>query len=699
MLRVETTEGFGLSGKVTAGTSLRTRLMLLVLACALPLAAFAGVLSYQFVQAQSRILQDQVRERVDALSQAVDRYISETEVSLEVLATSPALQQGDLRSFHAQIMEAVKKRGVGIVLLDTTGQQLVTTNLAFGEPLPRRTDLETLNRVVATGRPQISDLTIAAVQQRPILSVEVPVFVVGRLTYVLAMGITPEALGKVIRSQNFPPEWTVAVRDRKGIIAARSRDAARFIGQPGNPRMTEPSARADEEAWYEAVDLEGRAVYGNFVRSTLTGWSVVVGVPRETVVTPFRSLAGLVAAAAAGVLLVGLLLAARVARGITRPLYRLAELPMRRGPHPAQFVSGIIELDRVASLLATRERERDEALARVRDSEERLRATYEHAPVGIAETDQQGRFLRVNTCMAALTGYNVDELLQLDLYRLTHPAFREQQRELYQQLWAGERASYRLEKRYIRKNGEEFWIEVTCSMVRDAAGHPKYAIRIIRDVSEQKRSMESLRLLIKELNHRVRNNLANVQSLARQAAVGQSDMNQYLGAFEDRLMALSRAHDLLNATQWSGVGLLDLIRGMLKPFGVSDPERFDVRGDDLVVGPETALSLAIVIHELAANAAKYGSLAGPQGRVDIRVMALDHDYQLGWKESDGPAVVPPQHRGFGCRLLDRLIGVQLNGSSQLLFEPDGVRWILAFDPEVVKPHSRPAWKAAADTVL
>lgn len=657
------------------------------------------MLIYHFLQSQNYILKDQVSERVHAFSQAVDRYISEAEVSLEMLATTPALQQGDFRAFHAQAMEAVKKRGVGIVLLDTTGQQLATTSLPFGGALPRRTDLETLNRVVETGQSQISDLTIAAVQKRPILSVEVPVFVAGRLTYILAMGIAPEALGEVIRSHNFPPEWTVAVRDRKDIIVARSRDAARFVGQPGNPVMTKPPARADLGNWYEAVDLEGRGVYGTFVRSPLTGWTVVVGVPRETVVTPFRTLTALITAAAVGVLLVGLLFAARVARSITRPLYRLAETPMGRTHHLVQTSSGIREVDRVAFLLASREEERDDALKRARENEERLQATYVHAPVGIAETDRQGRFLRVNKRMETLTGYRTEELLQLDLYRITHPAFHEKQHALYHQLWAGELHDYKLEKLYIRKDGTELWIEVTCSIVRDESGNPKYAIRIIRDVSEQKRSVEGMRSLIKELNHRVRNNLTNVQSLARQAAVGKSNMDQYLDAFEDRLLALSRAHDLLNATQWSGVGLLALIRGMLEPFGASDTGRFDIQGDDLLARPETALSFAIAIHELAANAAKYGSLSSPQGKVEIRIAALDHEYRLSWKEAGGPGVEQPHHKGFGCRLLGRLIGIQLNGRSELLFESDGVRWLMTFDPEVVKPHNRPAWKAAADKAL
>ena len=211
---------------------IQARLVMLALVTALPLVALASFAILRTVDDQRAQMQRDVNERVDGLLADVDRQISAIEAELQVLAVSPSLQTGDFRAFDHQMRAALTIQGTSIVLHDTRGQQLVSTNRPFGEPLPRATNTEMHDRVVATGKPQISDLIMGAVLKRPILVIGVPVFRDGKVAYVLAMGLGPEILSRLLQDQNVPPDWTAAIFDRKGIIVARNRELSRrFLGK------------------------------------------------------------------------------------------------------------------------------------------------------------------------------------------------------------------------------------------------------------------------------------------------------------------------------------------------------------------------------------------------------------------------------------------------------------------------------------
>ena len=168
--------------------SITARLTMLALSTALPLVALAGFGILRAVNDRRAQIQRDVRERVENLVADVDRQIIAIQAELQVLAVSPSLQDGDLPTFDRQMREALKIRGTSIVLLDTKAQQLINTNRPFGEPLPRAINTEMLDRAVATGKPQISDLIIGAVLKRPVLTVGVPVFRDGEVAFVFADG-------------------------------------------------------------------------------------------------------------------------------------------------------------------------------------------------------------------------------------------------------------------------------------------------------------------------------------------------------------------------------------------------------------------------------------------------------------------------------------------------------------------------------
>jgi PAS domain S-box-containing protein len=317
-----------------------------------------------------------------------------------------------------------------------------------------------------------------------------------------------------------------------------------------------------------------------------------------------------------------------------------------------------------------------------RESQQRLAATYAHAAIGMAEVDENGRLLRVNETACEITGYPREELLRLTVFDVTHPEDREQDLTLYREQAAGRREGYVREKRVIRKDGRVIWVDVRSSTVRDAAGRFLYGIRVLQDISDRKQAEARQKHLLDELNHRVKNTLATVQSLASQTLRGAETPDAFRQTFEARVVALSKAHDLLTTRSWRGADLGELASQQLAPYSTIEPARLVLAGEPVALTPRAALTLSMVFHELATNAAKYGALSAPAGRLDVR-WSVDKGaggapdvVNLTWRESGGPPVAPPARRGFGSRLIERSTS-ELDGAMRYEFDPSGVRYSVA----------------------
>ncbi len=365
---------------------IQARLTMLAVVTALPLVALASWAVLRMVDDQRTQIQQDVEQRVEDLLADVDRQVSAIQAELQVLAVSPSLRDGDFAAFDQQMRAALKIRGTSIVLHDTTGQQLLSTNRPFGEPLPRATNTEMHDRVVATGKPQISDLIMGAVLRRPILVVGVPVFRDGQVVYVLAMGLGPEVLSSVLEEQSLSPDWTAGIFDRKGIIVARNRELDRFLGRSVSPTLLE-AMREPAESWFPSVTSEGIPVYAAFRRSPITGWTVAIGLPREFLDAPIRRAQFLAFGGGAAVLALSLVLGWWMARAIRRPVEALtaATKALGRGEPVDPLSCGVRELDEVgnelrntaAALARNREQLESTVVGRTRElaaANERLRA-------------------------------------------------------------------------------------------------------------------------------------------------------------------------------------------------------------------------------------------------------------------------------------------------------------------------------------
>jgi two-component sensor histidine kinase len=195
-------------------------------------------------------------------------------------------------------------------------------------------------------------------------------------------------------------------------------------------------------------------------------------------------------------------------------------------------------------------------------------------------------------------------------------------------------------------------------------------INMLVDISERKRAEERQQLLINELNHRVKNTLAVVQSLAHLTLRG-STSPEALQDYEGRLQSLAEAHDLLTVQSWEGAPLADLILRSVGPHCRPDGQ-LELDGPDVQLPPQTAVSLAMALHELCTNAVKYGALSTPAGRVRIGWTVVKGDLVIEWREQGGPPVVPPTTRGFGTRMLQQALAREIGGEVSLDFLPEGL---------------------------
>ncbi|HEY8571490.1 sensor histidine kinase [Phenylobacterium sp.] len=228
------------------------------------------------------------------------------------------------------------------------------------------------------------------------------------------------------------------------------------------------------------------------------------------------------------------------------------------------------------------------------------------------------------------------------------------------------------ERWHLRKDGASFWSHTLMMPLRKDDGRLIGFLRILRDRTAQRASDEKQSLLVNELNHRVKNTLATVQSIAAQTLRSAPSAEQGRAALEERLLALSRAHDVLTRESWEGAELSEIVALAVSPYLGSDVARIVTHGPSLRLPPRMALAIAMALQELATNAAKYGALSAPLGRLSIVWTHEARVVRLRWEEKDGPLVAPPLRRGFGSRLIERSLAAELGGEAAIDFAPTGV---------------------------
>jgi PAS domain S-box-containing protein len=264
-----------------------------------------------------------------------------------------------------------------------------------------------------------------------------------------------------------------------------------------------------------------------------------------------------------------------------------------------------------------------------------------------------------------------------------HPDDMARVEEARQLCFSALKREYNVEYRIARVDGEERWIETRC-FVTYASCRPQRVLGVSIDVTERKCAEERQGVLITELDHRVKNVLATVVAIMAQAQECDSPPSEFKVAFERRIKALARTHELLSQSHWSGVSLLEIARRELAPFEVGNIE---ISGPQVTLKAEAAQAMALVLHELTTNAAKHGALSNRSGTVRLRWRWLSNGSSgsigVEWKESGGPAVPAAHEAGYGTSVITELIPYELAGKVDLDFATDGVEFRAELPPECI----------------
>ena len=304
---------------------------------------------------------------------------------------------------------------------------------------------------------------------------------------------------------------------------------------------------------------------------------------------------------------------------------------------------------------------------------QRLAAIVESSDDAVISKNTQGIIQTWNKGAARLFGYEATEAIGQPINMLIPLERQDEEPAILDRIRRGERIDH-YETVRIRKDRSLVDISLTVSPLRGANGSVIGASKIARDITERRHQEKHRQLLINELNHRVKNTLATVQSIASQTFRNDGH-DTSLNQFERRLIALSTAHDVLTRENWEGADLRELAARTLSAI-CARAERLDLSGPALRIRPKLALSLSMALHELATNAAKYGALANDEGHIKFAWRLFEAEFErrlrLRWEEMDGPPVEAPARKGFGTRLLERALSSELGATVALAFPPTGV---------------------------
>jgi PAS domain S-box-containing protein len=312
------------------------------------------------------------------------------------------------------------------------------------------------------------------------------------------------------------------------------------------------------------------------------------------------------------------------------------------------------------------------AEAAVTESEAHLKAVVEGAIDGIIAFGDDGTVQSINTAAATMFDVAPAEIIGQNV-RMLMPHLSAQNDFIPKGSSTTEAKTTGIIREVVGRHKDGSTFPLDLGITEASRQGQRLFIAIVRDITERKQAEETQRLLIDELNHRVKNTLVTVQAMAEQTLLKARDPSHFVESFRGRLQALSRAHNLLTQRTWNGVDLESLIREQLL---VSGSQVLNCAGPKIQLKPRVAVHLGLALHELGTNARKYGALKVPEGRLSVTWCladrGTDHELELKWVESGGPAVSPPTGHGFGTLLIERGLKHSLGGEARMIFAPTGV---------------------------
>jgi len=664
-------------------SSIRRGLAALVLVSALPFVVFSAFLLVWVAQSQRETLMAQGEQSVRSVVNSLDQEVARANSLLRGVSSSRQLQAQNFAQFSDQIASKLPPNGSYVLLYDVKAGTFLGRR--GEEPGLHKTPQQTMRETAETGRMQVSGVFLdTALSQFAVLVTE-PMFAQGEISAVLGLIMPAARINDILQAQTqaLPQGWISAVFDGAGLTVARTHGGLESIGKPVRPDLLQ-AIQQKRQGWMENVTREGVDVQNVFA-STASGWSIAIGIPLTQFNQPIVN--SLLLTSAIGILLatLALLLALIVSSYMAEPIAGLANAArdLGNGEKPRRIPSSIRELSVVQAALeeayvdlCRKDAERSRAEEEVRDSEERLRLALEAGGLGTWEYEPYSKAFRTSSRCKAIFGFASEHPFTYDdLLAAIHPEDRERQRQAVLAAIA-QTANFSVEYRIVHPDSSLHWARVDGNVVGGANGAVKL-VGVSQDITRQKTAEELQTLLLGELNHRVKNSLAQIVAIAHFTRRSQGETTAAWDALENRIHAMAKTHDLLTASDWRGGKLRDVLWNELAPYQDAGGERLSLTGEPVALTPKATLALGLAAHELATNAAKYGALSVPEGRVNLswaveRIGASRH-VVLRWTEIGGPPVATTEHKGFGSRLIEQVFARELRGTVRLLFAPGGVQ--------------------------
>ena len=311
------------------------------------------------------------------------------------------------------------------------------------------------------------------------------------------------------------------------------------------------------------------------------------------------------------------------------------------------------------------------------DNGRRLAAIIESSDDAIVSKNLNGIIESWNRGAEALFGYTAEEAIGQSIMILIPPDRRHEETRIIEEIKLGRRvATYETIRRH--KDGRALDVSITVSPLKDPYGRVIGASKIARDNTTRKQTERRIHMLLREVNHRVKNQYSVILSMIRQTGQRATSPMQFEKQVRERIMGLSRSHDLLVQADWDGAKLEALVRAQLEPF--ADPEHFRLEGPDIMLKPNAVQYLGIAIHELATNAVKYGALSERGGHIVVEWQIVPgsdgNRFQLSWSEHGAPQFTIPERKGFGTVVLEKVTPAALDGRGTVSYAPTGMKWRL-----------------------
>jgi PAS domain S-box-containing protein len=514
----------------------RASLAILVVGCILPIAIVAAFLIVDFYGRERAQLLTNTVNQTRAIVSALDRDFGNTQAALQALGTSPRLLDGDLAGFHARAVVVLRNmRADSIVLVARSGELLLSTRRAFGEPLPRLARTPLLERILKTGQPGVSDLFNAPMGGQLIYTVGVPIRHGNEITMTLNATASPEHLMTLLAEQKLPGGWRASILDASSHIAARSHEADKFIGKPASQALRNHLAVADEGG-FENTALDGVAVYAVYSRSKTSRWTVALGIPLDQMTASLRhTLAWLIVATLAA-LAAGLGLAWLIGGGIARSVHALVAPASKVASGAALAIAPlrIREANEVAHALEAAADSVRTAQAGRHEGEQRLALVAEAAHLGIWVRDLVRHEVWVSSTWRALLGFAADETVTVEkLLQRVHVDDRASVRHVLEQAALG--GHYDIEYRIELSQGGWRWIASHGSAEYATDGQPLLVRGVTLDITPRKLAELDLQQKQREITH-----LARVATLGELSGALAHELNQPLTAILSNAQAAQR---------------------------------------------------------------------------------------------------------------------------------------------------------------